>query len=63
MGKFFTKTIKPQFTATTIIQSNKTHLPFLVVDVMVDWTAIDMPKGASRLIDATVVVKGKDGVA
>ena len=28
MGKFFTKTIKPQFTATTIIQSNKTHLAF-----------------------------------
>ena len=63
MGKFFTKTIKPQFTATTIIQSNKTHLAFAAGDVMVDWTAINMPKGASKLIDVTAVIKGQDGVA
>jgi hypothetical protein len=57
MRKFFTVEVKP-----TIAASKQAEAAFTAKDVLFDWTAFDVPKGASRLIDVTLVVRGTDGV-
>ena len=56
MGKFFTVDIKPTITAS------KQHLgAFDDGDVLFNWTAFNVPKGANRLIDAAFIIRGTDG--
>ena len=56
MGKFFTVDIKPTITAS------KQHLgEFDDGDVLFNWTAFNVPKGANRLIDAAFIIRGTDG--
>tara|TARA_R100000458_G_scaffold7047_1_gene5582 strand:+ start:204 stop:971 length:768 start_codon:yes stop_codon:yes gene_type:complete len=61
MSKYFSVTLRPTLPVATIIQSNKTDLPFGAQDVMWDWFAFDVPKGACRLVSATILVRGEDG--
>ena len=58
---YFTKTLRPTLPVATIIQSHKTDLPFAAQDVMWDWEAFDVPKGAVRLVSATLLVRGENG--
>lgn len=58
MGKFFTVDIKPTITAS------KQHLgAFDDGDVLFDWTAFNIPKGAARLLDAAFIIRGTEGAA
>ena len=58
MGKYFQVEVKP------IINASIQKLgAFADGDVLFDWTAFDLPKGANRLIDARAISRGADGVA
>lgn len=56
MGKYFTVTVKPLIPA-----SNQAEAAFADGDVLFDWTAFDIPKGAANLINATIISKTADG--
>ena len=58
MGKFFTVEVKP-----TIAASKQALGAFADNDLVFDWTSFDIPSGASKLVNATVVARGTDGVA
>ena len=62
MSRYFSKTLRPVLPVATMIQSNKTDLPFTAGDVMWDWFAFDVPKGACRLISAVILVRGENAV-
>ena len=53
---YFTVEVKP-----TIAASKQALGAFSGKDVLFDWTSFDVPKGASKLIDVTLVVRGTDG--
>mgnify|MGYP003132877893 CR=1 FL=1 len=57
MGKYFTVTIKP-----TIPASRQTAA-FGDGDVLFDWTAFNVPKGACKLISATAILRGTNAAA
>tara|TARA_R110002020_G_scaffold91286_1_gene221837 strand:- start:263 stop:1027 length:765 start_codon:yes stop_codon:yes gene_type:complete len=54
MSKYFTTTVKPTVTA-----SLQHTAAFTSGDVLFDWTEFEIPRGASRLIGATVLVRPK----
>ena len=56
MGKFFTTTIKP-----TIPISAQDDGNFTDGDVLFDWTAFNIPKGAAKLLNVTAIIRGSDG--
>ena len=56
-GKYFTATVKPEIAAS--LQTGA----FGAGDVLCDWTAFDVPKGANRLIGVTAIIRGTDGAA
>ena len=59
VSKFFTTEIKPAFTDVAhIIQANKTDLAFAAGDVLFDWTEMQMPKGAAKLKDINIILRG-----
>jgi hypothetical protein len=60
MSKYFSVTLRPTLPVATIIQSGKTDLAFSAQDVMWDWFAFDVPKGACRLVSAVILVRGED---
>jgi hypothetical protein len=62
MGKYFTVNVKPVLPVATQIQSNKTDLVFGAGDVMWDWTAFEIPRGAAKLIDIVMIVRGAQTV-
>ena len=62
MGKFFTVSVKPVLPVATQIQSNKTDLVFAAGDVMFDWTAFEIPRGAAKLVDIVMVMRGDQTV-
>ena len=56
MGKFFTTTIKP------VIPAAIQHLGnFGDNNALFDWTEFNVPKGASKLINVTALIRGTDG--
>jgi len=57
MGKFFNITVKPTITAAVQHYSSV----FGDGDVLFDWTAFNIPKGASKLVNVTALMRGKDG--
>ena len=63
MSKYFSRTLRPVLPVATMIQSNKTDLAFSAGDVMWDWFAFDVPKGACRLTSAVILVRGENGAA
>jgi len=56
MGKYFTVEVLPTVTA-----SKQALGAFADGDLLFDWMAFDVPKGASKLIKAAAVVKSADG--
>ena len=55
-GKYFTVEVKPTITA-----SKQAAATFATGDVVFDWTAFDVPKGTSKLVDAVVLARGSNG--
>ena len=62
MGKFFTVSVKPVLPVATQIQSDKSDLVFGGGDVMFDWTAFEIPKGAAKLVDIVMIMRGAQTV-
>tara|TARA_Y100000004_G_scaffold156079_1_gene180976 strand:- start:274 stop:1062 length:789 start_codon:yes stop_codon:yes gene_type:complete len=61
---FFTKTFKPDIVngdISNIIAADKTDKAFGGSDVLFDWQAIDIPRGACALVDTCVFMVGEDG--
>jgi len=46
---------------TVMIADDRTDTPFAAGDVLFDWHAVDIPKGASVLKGITIVMNGKNG--
>ena len=57
MGNFFTVTVKP------LIPASSQHLGAFAssLDLLFDWHAFDVPKGANRLIGITMLLRGVNG--
>ena len=55
MGKYFTVEVKPVMTPVAA----GLHAAFCDGDVLFDWTAFDVPKGASKLIGVTAEIRPK----
>lgn len=56
MAKHFDVTVKPT------IKASKQHAgAFAAGDVLFDWTAFNIPKGAARLLNAVALVRGTNG--
>jgi len=53
---YFTVEVKP-----TIAASKQALGAFTAKDVLFDWTGFQVPKGANKLIDVTLLVRGTDG--
>jgi len=58
INKYFTVEVKPTITGA---QQNGNSAVFSDNDVLFDWTSFEVPKGASKLTAATLVMRGKDG--
>tara|TARA_R100001594_G_scaffold40358_1_gene72216 strand:- start:1177 stop:1950 length:774 start_codon:yes stop_codon:yes gene_type:complete len=54
MGKYFTKTIKPSITTSAATAYADTDLLF-------DWYAFEIPKGAARIISTSITCAGTNG--
>ena len=46
---------------SNIIQSGKTDLAFGANDILFDWHAVDVPRGAAKLVSICVYSSGEDG--
>jgi hypothetical protein len=57
MGKYFSVTVKPTIDVAALAAGDIDD-----ADVLFDWKAFDVPKGASRLIGITMRYTGKNGV-
>ena len=62
MGKYFTVEVKPILPVATQIQSNKTDIVFAGGDIMFDWADFEIPKGAAKLVDLVMVIRGAQTV-
>ena len=56
MGKYFNVTVKPTISVATLNAGNIVN-----GNVLFDWHGFDIPKGAAKLIGATVLYAGKNG--
>ena len=54
---YFTVTVEP-----TIVASKQHTAAFTAKDVLFDWTSFQVPRGANKLIDVALVLRGTDGV-
>ena len=63
ISKYFSITAKPTIPVASLIQSNKTDLPFSAGDLLADWVAFDVPKGPCKLVSLTVLIRGENGAA
>jgi len=57
MGKYFSITVKPTIDVAALAAGNIAD-----AEVLFDWKAFDVPKGASKLIGVTMRYTGKNGV-
>ena len=56
MGRHYDVTVKPT------IKASKQHAgAFAAGDVIFDWTAFNIPKGAARLLNTVALIRGTDG--
>ena len=53
MGKYFNVTLKPTITA-----SRQHSSAFAAGDILFDWAPIQVPKGSSRLLSTTAIIRG-----
>ena len=64
METYFQKTFRPDIVngnVATVIQSNKTDLPFGSNDLLFDWHALDIPRGVDGIVDLHAHSYGEDG--
>jgi uncharacterized protein YkvS len=62
MGKYFdTGWVKPITPVTNQIGTASEDAAFADKDIVFDWTAIDIPKGTSRLSSVSMIVQGTHG--
>lgn len=54
MGKYFVKTVKPNIDVTCATA-------YADKDILFDWHAINLPRGASKLMGITTLLKGTNG--
>ena len=54
---YFTVTIEP-----TMAASVQALAAFTAKDLLFDWTSFDVPKGANKLTDVALMIRGTDGV-
>ena len=59
-GKYYTTTVLPDMGADGATTALSTA--FTDKDILFDWHAFDIPKGANRLLSITSIVHGTDGV-
>ena len=57
-GKYFVKTVKPNIDANAGADAN---VAFADKDILFDWHAFEIPKGASKLMGITTLLKGTNG--
>ena len=57
---YISRLIKPTPAVATMIQSNKTELPFAAGDIVCDWTSFQVPVGTVKLESLTLLVTGQD---
>ena len=58
MGKFFNVTVKPTIDVAALVAGNIAD-----TEILFDWAAFDVPRGASKLIGITARYQGKNGAA
>ena len=58
MGKYFTVEVKPTMPMATQIGADAGDLVFGANDVVFDWMAFDIPKGAAKLIEIQCIWRG-----
>ena len=58
MGKYFTVEVKPTIPAS---QQAANTAEYTGDDVLFDWEAVQVPRGASKLVSATLITRGADG--
>ena len=62
MGKYFdTGWLKPITPVTNQIDADATDAPMADRDIVWDWTAVDIPKGTHKLVNASIIMQGEDG--
>tara|TARA_R100001082_G_C4324998_1_gene142893 strand:+ start:76 stop:852 length:777 start_codon:yes stop_codon:yes gene_type:complete len=57
MGKYFTVEVKPTIDVAALAAGNITD-----AEILFDWAAFDIPKGAAKLLGITMRYTGKNGV-
>ena len=63
-NKYYTVDFKPDMikgNVSNFIASNKADAPFAADDVLFNWHAVQIPKGASKITSITAVIRGEDG--
>ena len=55
MGKFFTVEVRPTLPAAIQVAA------YADTEILFDWTAFNIPKGAAKLLGVTALVRGADG--
>ena len=60
MGKYFTTTVLPDMGADGATTALSTA--FTDKDILFDWHAFDIPRGANRLLSIIGIIHGTDGV-
>jgi len=63
LGQFTVK-ITPDLVngdVSNLIASNKADVPFTADDILFDWVAMQVPKGANKLVSITGYLMGQDG--
>ena len=57
VSKYFSVTARPTIPIASLIQSNKSDLAFSAGDLVFDWHAFDIPKGAAKLVSVSMMVR------
>ncbi len=58
MGKYFTVEVKPTIPASHQAAGSAAYA---ADDVLFDWEAVQVPRGANKLVSATLIMRGTDG--
>tara|TARA_R110000824_G_scaffold6689_1_gene30847 strand:- start:376 stop:1167 length:792 start_codon:yes stop_codon:yes gene_type:complete len=65
VNKYFTVTVKPDIVngdISNIQQADTNDLDVGASDIIFNWTAVDMPKGSSKLVSVSAMVNAENGV-
>ena len=64
MKNFFSVNVIPDIVdgdVSNVIKSDKSHLDIGANEILFDWTAVDVPKGANKLVSISATVNFEDG--